>query len=156
MSSTEKITLRSSDGEVYEIDVAVALESLTIKHIIETNCTDEGGIFVPNVTSKILAKIIKYCKKHVEAERPCSYSYEDDLKVWDTDFVKVDKDTLFDLILAAKELNIKSLLELTCEAVANMTKGMKPVKIRKFFSIKKAYTPEEEDEVRRENQWAFE
>ncbi|XP_045832042.1 SKP1-like protein 1B [Trifolium pratense] len=159
MSSTGKITLKSSDDKVYEIDAAVALESLTIKHMIDANCTEDGEIPIPNVTSKILAKVIEYCKKHVEAESSEEEkpgNSEDDLKVWDANFVKVDKDTLFDLILAAKELNIKSLLELTCQAVAKMTKGMKPAEIRKFFSVKKAYTPEEEDEVRRENQWTFE
>ncbi|MBO8589779.1 hypothetical protein INN88_14385, partial [Staphylococcus aureus] len=31
-----------------------------------------------------------------------------------------------------------------------------PEEIRKNFSIKNDFTPEEEEEVRRENQWAFE
>jgi hypothetical protein len=68
--------------------VAVALESLTIKRLIEAASSEE--------------------------EKP--YSNEDDLMISDADFVKVDMDTLFDLILAAKDLNIKSLHELTCQA----------------------------------------
>ncbi|KAF5740888.1 putative skp1 [Tripterygium wilfordii] len=157
MSTSRKITLKSSDGETFEVDEAVALESQTIKHMIEDDCAD-NGIPLPNVTSKILSKVIEYSKKHVDAakaeERPANA--DDELKAWDAEFVKVDQATLFDLILAANYLNIKSLLDLTCQTVADMIKGKTPEEIRKTFNIKNDFTPEEEEEVRRENQWAFE
>ena len=57
---------------------------------------------------------------------------------------------------AANYLNIKGLLDLTCKTVAEMMKGKTPQEIRDIFHIKNDYTPEEEEEVRRENQWAFE
>ncbi|XVF35927.1 hypothetical protein REPUB_Repub19eG0014000 [Reevesia pubescens] len=158
MSSTgRKITLKSSDGENFEVDEAVALESQTIKHMIEDDCAD-NGIPLPNVTSKILSKVIEYCKKHVETPKSDdrSTSVDDELKSWDADFVNVDQATLFDLILAANYLNIKSLLDLTCQTVADMIKGKAPEEIRKTLNIKNDFTPEEEEEVRRENQWAFE
>jgi S-phase kinase-associated protein 1 len=37
-----------------------------------------------------------------------------------------------------------------------MIKGKTPEEIRKTFNIKNDFTPEEEEEVQRENQWAFE
>ncbi|CAN1226654.1 SKP1-like protein 1A [Linum perenne] len=132
------------------------MESQTIKHMIEDDCAGEA-IPLPNVHSKILAKVIEYCKKHVETPS----NADDSLKQWDTDFAKVDQATLFDLILAANYLNIKDLLDLTCQTVADMIKadmikGKSPEEIRKIFNIKNDFTPEEEEEVRRENQWAFE
>ncbi|XP_028775351.1 SKP1-like protein 1A [Neltuma alba] len=152
---SKKITLKSSDGEPFEVDEAVALQSQTIKHMIEDDCAD-SGIPLPNVTSKILAKVIEYCKKHVDAANSEEKISEEDLRAWDADFVRVDQATLFDLILAANYLNIKSLLDLTCQNVADMIKGKTPEEIRKTFNIKNDFTPDEEEEVRRENQWAFE
>ncbi|CAL9172159.1 unnamed protein product [Musa hybrid cultivar] len=186
------IMLKSSDGEVFEVDEAVAMESQTIKHMIEDDCA-ENGIPLPNVTSAILAKVIEYCRKHVEASAAAASKSSDDgskptdeeIKSWDAEFVKVDQATLFDLILvrylnassslivlycylfgdksslvlhlhAANYLNIKGLLDLTCQTVADMIKGKTPEEIRKTFNIKNDFTPEEEEEVRRENQWAFE
>ncbi|KAK4377371.1 hypothetical protein RND71_003667 [Anisodus tanguticus] len=150
------IVLKSSDGETFEVEEAVALESQTIKHMIEDDCAN-NSIPIPNVTSKILAKVIEYCKRHVEATNNTEdKASEDDLKSFDADFVKVDQSTLFDLILAANYLNIKSLLDLTCQTVADMIKGKTPEEIRKTFNIKNDFTPEEEEEVRRENAWAFE
>merc|ERR1712072_1414082 len=62
----------------------------------------------------------------------------------------------FDMILAANYLDIKDLLELTCEKVASMIKGKTPEEIRKVFNTQNDFTPAEEDEIRKENQWAFE
>lgn len=158
MASTKKITLKSSDGETFEVEETVALESQTIKHMVEDDCAD-NVIPLPNVNSKILAKVIEYCKKHVDSPKPSDNNdrqLDDELKSWDADFVKVDQATLFDLILAANYLNIKGLLDLTCQTVADMIKGKTPEEIRKTFNIRNDFTPEEEEEVRRENQWAFE
>ncbi|OWM83034.1 hypothetical protein CDL15_Pgr016516 [Punica granatum] len=74
--------------------------------MIEDDCAD-NGIPLSNATSKILAKVVEYYKKHVEAaaeskseDRPSpATAVEDELKAWDADFVKVDQATLFDLIL---------------------------------------------------------
>ncbi|KAL4559889.1 hypothetical protein LXL04_032035 [Taraxacum kok-saghyz] len=155
MSSSKIIVLRSSDGETFEVDEAVAVESQTIKHMIEDGCADTI-IPLPNVTGKILSKVIEYCKKHVETPKTDNNTDEEDLKSFDADFVKVDQGTLFDLILAANYLNITSLLDLTCQTVADMMKGKSHDDIRKIFHIKNDYSPEEEAEVRRENAWAFE
>uniref|UniRef100_A0ACD5WV55 Uncharacterized protein n=1 Tax=Avena sativa TaxID=4498 RepID=A0ACD5WV55_AVESA len=169
------ITLKSSDGEEFEVEEAVAMESQTIRHMIEDDCAD-NGIPLPNVNSKILSKVIEYCNKHVQAAKPAGAAEggaasaaaaaadgssaapapTEDLKNWDAEFVKVDQATLFDLILAANYLNIKGLLDLTCQTVADMIKGKTPEEIRKTFNIKNDFTAEEEEEIRRENQWAFE
>ncbi|XP_059643249.1 SKP1-like protein 1B [Cornus florida] len=155
MSSSKKITLKSSDGESFEVDEAVALESQTIKNMIE-DASDDCVFPLPNVTSKILAKVIEYSKKHVESPKTDERTVDEELKTWDAEFVNVDQPTLFDLILAANYLNIKSLLDLTCETVADMIKGKTPDEIRRTFNIQNDFTSEEEEEIRRENQWAFE
>ncbi|GAU37930.1 hypothetical protein TSUD_269450 [Trifolium subterraneum] len=155
-ASEKKIILKSFDNEAFEVEQAIAMQSLTIKHMIEDNCADETGIPIPNVTGAIMAKVIEYCKKHVDATNVEEKLSEEDLTKFDEEFVKVDQATLFDLILAANYLDIKGLLDLTCKTVADMIKGKTPEQIRATFNIKNDFTPEEEEELRRENQWAFE
>ncbi|KAG1677832.1 hypothetical protein FOA52_008596 [Chlamydomonas sp. UWO 241] len=152
-----KLKLMSSDSQTFEVDEEVAHESQTIKNMIEDTGSEET-IPLPNVSGRILAKVIEYSKYHVEAVKKVddkASKNEDEIKQWDAEFVKVDQATLFDLILAANYLNIKGLLDLTCQTVAQMIKGKTPEEIRKTFNIKNDFTPEEEEEVRRENQWAF-
>ena len=132
---------------------AAATMSQTIRHMIEDGCT-EGGVPVPNVTGRILAKVLEYCNKHAaDAE-----SNKEELDKFDKAFVdevKADQATLFDLILAANYLNVKGLLDLTCQTVADMIKDKSVEEIRQTFNIKNDFTPEEEAEIRKENQWAF-
>ncbi|PHU07112.1 SKP1-like protein 11 [Capsicum chinense] len=50
----------------------------------------------------------------------------------------------------------KSLLDLTCQTVVDMIKEKTPEDIRKTLNIKNDFTLKEDEEVRRENAWAFE
>ncbi|CAA7021573.1 unnamed protein product [Microthlaspi erraticum] len=150
--SKNMLVLKTSDGESFEVEEAVALQSQTIAHMIEDDCAD-NGIPLANVTSKILPKVIEYCKKHADGES----STEEELKTWDKKFVDIDNSTIFDLILAANYLNIPGLLDLTCQTIADQIAACKDAdEIRAKYGIENDFTPEEEETVRNENQWAFE
>ncbi|KAL2476954.1 SKP1-like protein 11 [Forsythia ovata] len=146
------IVLKSTDGETFEVEESVAVQFQSIKHMFEDNL---AGLIIPlpKINSEILAKVIEYCKRHVNDT--ADEVADEELKAFDADFVNVARNTLFDLILAANYLNIKSLLDLTCQSVADMIKGKPPGEIRNIFNIRVNYTPEEEEENRRENAWAF-
>lgn len=103
-----KVKLMSSDAQMFEVDEDVAFQSQTVKNLVEDAGT-EDAIPLPNVSGRILAKVIEYSKYHVEAEKKGAddkpTKTEDDVKRWDDEFVKVDQATLFDLILvSAREI----------------------------------------------------
>ncbi|KAI4325300.1 hypothetical protein MLD38_030712 [Melastoma candidum] len=152
MSSKKKvITLRSSDGEIFEVEEAVALEWLTIKPLVESGCTD--AIPLPQVTGNILAKVIEYCKKHIGASESEDRKILYELESWDADFIKVDQGTLFDLIRAADYLTIKTLFEFTCQTVADTIKHKTIEEVRHIFRESNDFTPEEEKEIRGKSWW---
>jgi len=146
------IKLKSKQEEIFEVERDVACRSVTVKNMVEDTGSDTP-VPLPMVDSKILIKVIEYCKYHHTSEASVP---EDEKTNWDKDFVKVDDETLFNLILAANYLDIKSLLDLTCKTVADEIKGKTPEEIRLRFNIKNDFTPEEEEEVKRENAWCEE
>jgi len=162
--SGQVVKLQPSDApeESIEVPIEVANMSVTIKNMLEDlGSTSDVAIPLHNVTQKILNKVVEYCKHHCEHPTPKSEDKKDDKKSddilpWDKEFCNVDQATLFELILAANYLDIKPLLDLTCKTVANMIKGKTPEEIRKTFNIKNDFTPEEEEKVRKENEWCEE
>ncbi|KAL7985748.1 hypothetical protein Chor_010914 [Crotalus horridus] len=147
------IKLQSSDGEIFEVDVEIAKQSVTIKTMLEDLGMDDEGdddpVPLPNVNAAILKKVIQWCTHHKDDPPPPEDDENkekrtDDIPVWDQEFLKVDQGTLFELILAANYLDIKGLLDVTCKTVANMIKGKTPEEIRKTFNIKNDFTEEEE------------
>ncbi|RZC85144.1 hypothetical protein C5167_007756 [Papaver somniferum] len=159
-SSSTMVHLRSSDGDIFEVEESIALLSQTITHMIEDGVVAGNVIPLSNISSEILEKVIGFLEKHAgEEEEDRDEKEKEELKKWDENFaekLKKDQYTLFEMILAANYLSARCLLDVTCQACADMIKGMPPEQIRKFFNIKNDFTPEEEAEVRRENQWAFE
>lgn len=148
----DTILLISSDGEHFNVPSAAASLPQLVSNMIEDDCTT-NGVPLPNVASKVLAKVIEYCVKHAAAAE----DEEKELKSFDAEFmIDVDKNMLYGLLLASNFLNIKSLLDLCCQHTANLIKGKSPEQIRKEFGIKNDFTPEEEEEIRKENTWAFE
>lgn len=98
-----------------------SLQSHVIAHMIEDNCV-ENGIPLANVTGNILSKMIKYCKKHIiVVSNNDGGSTEAELKEWNTKFMNdIDQSKLFHLIMAADFQNIKTLINLTFQKIADM------------------------------------
>ncbi|KAI8925408.1 putative negative regulator sulfur controller-3 [Entophlyctis helioformis] len=159
------INLTSQDNQSYKVDKKVAERSMLLKNMLEDiGESPEMPIPLPNVAGKILAKVIEYCTHHKD-DPPAPLSDDndefesgrrraDDIEEWDAEFIKVDNDELFEIILAANYMDIKPLLDLGCKAVANVIKGKSPEEIRTMFNIENDFTPEEEEQIRRENEWA--
>ena len=157
----DELTLISQDNRSFTVSRSVAFSSEVVKTMIE-NDKEETKIPLPNVKGAVLEKVIEYMKYHDgnparEIERPLrSFNMRNVVCDWDADFVEVDQEILFELILAANYLDIKPLLDLVCAQVASMLKGKTPEEIRRKFNIQNDFTPEEEEAVRAENKWAEE
>ncbi|XP_049626877.1 S-phase kinase-associated protein 1-like [Suncus etruscus] len=154
------IKLQSSDGEIPEVDVEIAKQSVTIKAMLEDLGRDDEGEDVsaplPNVNAATLKKFIQCCTHHKDDSPPPEddenkEKQTNDIPVWDQEFLKVDQGTLLERILAASCLDVKGLLDVTCETAANMMKGKTPKEIHKTFHTKNDFTEEEEAQVRKEN-----
>lgn len=157
-----KVKLQSSDGELFDVATDVIRLSNTIKTMLEDlgieEESDQDAIPLPNVNAAILKRVIQWCTYHKDDPPPVEEDDNkekrtDDISSWDAEFLKVDQGTLFELILAANYLDIKGLLDVTCKTVANMIKGKTPEEIRRTFNIKNDFTPQEEEQIRKENAW---
>ncbi|KAG7400078.1 suppressor of kinetochore protein mutant [Phytophthora boehmeriae] len=160
----QKVKLVSMDGESFEVDVSVAVMSQLVKTLVtdepDPEVQDVQEIPLPNVKSSVLAKVVEFCKHHrdapmAEIQKPLkSNNLRDSVDEWDATFVDVaDHELLFELILAANYMDIKSLLDLSCAKVATMIKGKTPEAIRSTFGITEEFTPEEQQRILEENKW---
>ncbi|KAG5924022.1 E3 ubiquitin ligase complex SCF subunit scon-3 [Claviceps pazoutovae] len=160
----KKVWLASNDNAIIEIDRIVVERSMLIKNMLD-DIGDEGisetnPIPIPNVNEAVLRKVIEWCEHHRNDPPQAQDDESDgrrrttDIEEWDQKFMQVDQEMLFEIILASNYLDIKPLLDVGCKTVANMIKGKSPEEIRKTFNITNDFTPEEEEQIRRENEWA--
>lgn len=156
----DTLSLTSNDGAVLIVEREVAFRSLLIKNMLEDIPGSDQSIPIPNVNEAVLRKVIEWCEHHkgdppsTDADDTDSRKKTTDIEEWDSKFMQVDQEMLFEIILASNYLDIKPLLDVGCKTVANMIKGKSPEEIRKTFNITNDFTPEEEDQIRRENEWA--
>jgi len=157
------IVLQTSDEETFSVEKKVAMRSQMLKSMLDA-LGDQGStepIPLPNVSSSVMAKVLDYCNHHKNDPFPAADSDADDSRrktseigEWDAKFIQVDQEMLFEIILAANYLDIKPLLDVGCKTVANMIKGKTPEQIRNLFNIQNDFTPEEEEQIKKENEWA--
>ena len=98
MATESKVTLKSSDKVLFEVNEPVALESQMIKNIIE-DAGNANAIALFNVSSNILSKVIEYCEYRVKAQKHADEKSAFSDSDREREFVKVDDATLFHLIL---------------------------------------------------------
>jgi len=166
MATAEKptgtITLVSNDGVAIPVAREVAMRSMLITNMMDDlgDTVETTEVPIPNVNESVLKKVIEWCEHHKNDPTTSPDDDSDsrkkttDIEEWDQKFMQVDQEMLFEIILASNYLDIKPLLDVGCKTVANMIKGKSPEEIRKTFNITNDFTPEEEDQIRRENEWA--
>ena len=100
-SESSKVKIKSSDGEVFSIDKAIAMMCITLKDMFESLGDFDGDKDDPiplNVKSDILNKIITWATYHkddppqtIEDNNNDEYKEKrtDDISTWDADFLKV-------------------------------------------------------------------
>ena len=158
---TETVKLLCNDGETVEVPVNVAEKSVLIKGLIEDSGTEEE-IPLPQIKKPILEKIIVFCTRMLDHQPPeidKPLSHNDMYQVvdqWHADYVNLEQEELFELVMAANYLDIKPLLELSCAKVASQIKNKSVKEIRQYFNIENDFTPEEEAQIQEENRWAEE
>ncbi len=161
MDAEKKITLVSSDSEKIEVSAKAVQRSVLVKGIIE-DYPDDAEVPLNNVKSKTLKKIKEYLEHYEneepkEIERPLpSQNFKECVGEWDYNFIELDLDDTFEIILGANYMDIKPLLELASAKVASIIKGKTTEEIRKTFGITNDFTPEEEQQIIEENKWCME
>jgi len=140
--SGKPLKLTSKDKKEFVVERKHAFISTLVKTSLENDDKAEE-VPIPGVTGAILELVVNYMKEHkgVEPpiiEKPLRSKVMKDVcpHKWDADYIDKIGDTrqqLYDLILAANYMDIKSLLHLGCAKVASLIKGQPLEKIKEIL-----------------------
>ena len=153
--STQVTFLSTTDDQI-TLDRQAAEMSATVRAMLE-DVGEDAPIPLPNVTTPVLQRVVEYMRWMIDRpEGAAAAPVVDGSSEFERSFVDCENEQLFDLIMAANYMEIPPLLELTCRAVAQKVRGKTPEEIRRTFNIENDFTPEEEDAIRKENEWCQE
>lgn len=156
------IKLKSSDGQIFEVEVNVAKMSKTIRTMLEdcgfSDDESDEPVPLPNVNGATLTHVIRWAEHHVNdpqpEERRPNFDPEPQPPIiaqWDRDFLKIEQGTLFDIFMAANYLDIPGLMDLAADTVACMFKGKRAPELRQLFGIVDDFSGAERVVIRQEN-----
>jgi len=148
--ATKELRLTSKDKKEFKVERKHAFISTLVKTSLE-NDDKADEVPIPGVTGAILELVVNYMKEHkgVEPpiiEKPLRSKVMKDVcpHKWDADYIDKIGDTrqmLYDLILAANYMDIKSLLHLGCAKVASLIKGQPLEKIKEILDPNQGKKP---------------
>jgi len=143
--TSKPLKLTSKDKKEFTVEKKHAFISTLIKTSLETDTT-ATDVPIPGVTGAILEKVVEYMAHHKGTEPPL---IEKPLRSkilkdvcsdkWDAEYIdKIgdNRQQLYDLILAANYMDVKSLLHLGCAKVASLIKGQPLEKIKEILDPK--------------------
>ena len=145
------VKLITKDGVTFEVEENVAHKFVTVKNLID-DIGSQDPIPLPEIDEVTFKKILEFTQYHMEhpvVVENDEFIYSD----WDTEFFKVEHPLLLSIVTSTNYLDYKELLDMSVQAVANLIKDKSPEEIRTLFNIVSDFTPEEEEAIRKENEW---
>ena len=136
----EAIILISSDNQKIELDSKSAQKSTFLKRLVNEKSKKKEELQLKDIKYDVLKKVADYLNyyknktpKEIPKPTPSEnlYSFLDD---WDFEFINnINLDLTFELMNAASELGIQTLLDLASTKVASILKNKSIEDIRKMF-----------------------
>lgn len=161
-----------TENNIYIISLEACYLSKYLYNLIESNeilssenKKEELTIPIINIEDKTIIKIIEFAeyfikdkdnsKKIKNIPKPLpNTDLKEIIPDWYYNFINnMDIENIFLIIKASNFLEINELLELACCMVANIIRGKSVEEIREKFGIINDFTPEEEEEIKKENNW---
>ena len=137
----EEIILISSESNPVEIKAKAAKRSNLIKEFIKD--FPENNIPLNSINYKTLLKIKEYLE-HYENSEPKEIrqplpkkDFKNIVDSWDYNFIDLQNETIFEIMLAANYMDIRPLLNLTCAKIASEITGKNEQQIRDLFKMGK-------------------
>ena len=148
------IRLQSSDKQDFTVPIDVAKESKTIQTMLENlqieNDEEEEiqeTLPLPDIRGVILRKVLDWCEHYVGQPKSESEDYLRDgclgmpkgkrireYSEWEKEFINVgSKSVIYEIILAAKYLQIPGLFDMACMRIAMYFKGKTTEEMIKEF-----------------------
>ena len=170
MSDDDKVVLlagTSEAGDGNPSKVEVTRKAACMSELIKSMLADDDDpnevpeIPLLEVSKDILDKVVVFLNKHRDdpmktIHKPISTSnLKDIVSEWDADYIDLEQEQLFKVILAANYLDIPSLLDLGITKFCTMIKDKDVDEVKEMLNIEKGITPEEERLVREKNDWIF-
>ncbi|KAH6847835.1 Skp1 family, dimerization domain-containing protein [Chaetomium sp. MPI-CAGE-AT-0009] len=160
-----------ADSKVFTVERLAAEHSTIIRNLIADFADDENTdlteavipISMTEVSDDAIAKVLEWATEYKDLAKPS----EDEKEVQDramitfTDWEKkmfddMTSQMLYEVLVLTNFLEFNRLYNLACLIVANMLKNKTASQIREILAIESDFTPEEEEEIRKETAWAFE
>ena len=165
-ANQEMVNLQCAEDEVISVSKTHAEHSTLIKGLIDDGgAEDDQPLPIPQVSASVMRKCMDFVAlmgvvgAEPEIEQPLpSHDLAQHVDQRYAEYITkdVDQALLFDIVLAANYLDIKPLLKLGSAKIASLIKGKSIEEIRQFFQMDNDFTPEEEQRIREENQFAAE
>ncbi|XP_003622385.3 SKP1-like protein 21 [Medicago truncatula] len=131
-----KLYLQTCDGSIQQVEQEIAMFCPFIcQEILQKGMgfSESSAICLPKeVSSAMLNSILEYCQFH--RVRGCS---DKERKLFDEKFVTIPTERLYELASAANSLKLRSLVELTCRAIARTLERSSPEEICDTFNLPK-------------------
>lgn len=155
MISESNVILESSDGIRLEKGIEIVKVSKTLANmLLDMDGLDfrENIIPIPNCDSLVLSNLLRWCELWIQNQNENSETKID--SSWQQEFVSdMDLKMSFDCILASNFLEIDSLLNVLIVKIRGMWESKSVEEIRTNFGIENDFTLEEENQIKRDNEW---
>jgi S-phase kinase-associated protein 1 len=159
------VRLISKEGEMFELPYNAIKNSALVSTMFDMDEAedDENNIQempVPNVTSRILGKVVEFARHTLEEpmseiEKPIiSTVMSEIVQQWYADFTDIEQEDLYAILLAANFMDYRQLLNLTCAKAASTIRGKTTEELCEQFGFEYNDEPIDEEALKKKYPWA--